>query len=165
MVYDEPGSGVPMDDAMLMRILHGGAGIAQQRHARMQRKAVISSVFRDRPALDEFHHQVGTIVRGHAGVEQTHDVRMREARQNLAFGAEAPQHIRAMHRRVHDLGSHLLGEIAVDPLGQIHHAHAAASDWPRQPKRADPDTGQILRKARIIASGWFRVEERTRGIV
>jgi hypothetical protein len=43
-----------------------------------------TAVVGDRLAFDVFQREVGLVVRAHAGVEQARDMRMREAREDLA---------------------------------------------------------------------------------
>ncbi len=73
-----------------MRVLHGAQHLSEQREARAQRQAVRVAVREQRLALDEFEREVRLALRRDAGVVEPRDVRMREAREDVALAREAP---------------------------------------------------------------------------
>jgi len=112
-----------MHDQVLVGVLHRLADAQEQAQARGNVERLVERIGGDRHALDVFHDQVGRAIRGDAAVDQARDVRMFEAREDLAFLAEAMQQARC---RISDLlDRHALLEFAVAALGEPHLAHAA----------------------------------------
>ena len=81
----------------------------------------------DGHTVDELHHQVGPAVGSHATVQQPRDVGMVQVGQDLALGAEAAQHLLAVHAPAHQLQRHLLAVLVVGAHGAVDHAHAAGA--------------------------------------
>ena len=82
-----------MDDEVGVRVVDGVANLPEQREPRAQVEALLAAIRRDRRALDELHHEVGFAARRHAAVDERHDIRMSQRRENLALGAEAARRV------------------------------------------------------------------------
>jgi hypothetical protein len=64
---DVGGLEVPVDDPLLVRVLHRPADVAEQRQPLAHAQALVVAVAGDRLPLDQFHHEVRTRTRG-AGI-------------------------------------------------------------------------------------------------
>ena len=143
-----------MHDAVLVRVLDRAAQLAEQREPARQVDALRRAIHGQRPADDQLHHQVRPVVGGHTRVEQRDDVRMGEARQDLALRVEPRSDVVVTNGRVDDLHGDLLRESAVHTLGQVDDAHAAAADFPDQREGTDVQAGEVRSPA------WRRRVER-----
>ena len=72
-----------------------------------------------------------------AAVEQTGDVRMLQPGQNLSLGPQPRHHVGLVEPAADQLECRLLGEAAVDPLGQVDRAHATLAEHAQQPPGAE----------------------------
>lgn len=96
-----------------------------------------SAILIERKALDVFHDEIGQATFGRAAVEQTRDMRMIEARQNLPFLAKTLQDGIGIHPALDELERDLLLELGVGPFGQEDRAHPPAPDFADEPIIAD----------------------------
>ena len=106
---------VPVDDQVLVRVLHGRANGPEQLQSIDHREPVAIAVLIDRHALDVVHHEVGRSVLGGAAVEQLGDVRVVVVARQVAavhVRAAADQEV-AVEVAVEDLVEEL-GPEAVD---------------------------------------------------
>jgi hypothetical protein len=99
-----------------------------------ERELPLFHVTGQRHAVDVLHHQVGTEL-AVASVEQAHDVRVLEQREDLPLVTKARHRVGADQIRSHAPAQQLdrdLGPIlAVVALGQDHDAHPALTDRPK----------------------------------
>jgi len=107
---DVRGLEVAMNDAFLMRVLHGVANLDHEFETFAQRKLVLIAVIGDANATHQFHHEVRASAIGGSSVEHLRDVRMIHHRQGLALGFEARDHLTAVHAGL----DHLEGYTASD---------------------------------------------------
>ena len=91
-------------------------------------KLVRVAVGGDRLAFDVLHHEVRQAVVGRAAVDQARDVRMIELRQDLPFGAEAPQNVIRIEAAPDEFERDLLAVFVVGPGGEIDRAKSAPAD-------------------------------------
>ena len=80
---------VAMNDEVLMSELDGGAHGAKQLQPLVDGESMGVAVLVNGHAIDELHDQVGISFFGAATVQQSSDVGMFEAGQDLAFGLES----------------------------------------------------------------------------
>ena len=125
---DVAGLEIAVDDAVLVRELHGARHLPHQLQARFERQAVRLAVRGDRHSRDVLHDEVCLAGRRHSTVEQRDDVGMLERGQNLPLGAESARRFAAARRRVRDLDRDAVPEEAIGALGEVHVPHAAFAD-------------------------------------
>ncbi len=88
---------IAMHDQKTVRILNGGAGLAEQFEAFVQSEVARRAIFVDGPRVaDVLHHEIGLAVLGHAAIEQAADVGMLQVCQNLALVLEAAKYVVAV---------------------------------------------------------------------
>ena len=82
----------------------------------------------ERLAVHVLHHEVGIAFLGFARVDQARDVRVIQAREDLALGAEAQAEL-ALHRAVvDDLDCDLRRVLPIGALAEVHRAGAAVAE-------------------------------------
>ena len=74
---------VAMDDALLMRMLHGRTDPAEKFQTLGQAQAVLVAVARERNALDQLHHEERSPAFGRPRIEELCDVPVVHERQRL----------------------------------------------------------------------------------
>ncbi len=126
-----------MQHQVAMRVLHRVADLQEERDALLQRGVGARAVFRERLALQVLHHEVRAVVE-HAAIQQPRDVRMLQARENLALRVEAAQHGLGVHAVLDHLDRGALLELPVVALGEVDRAHPAAADFAHHAPRAQP---------------------------
>jgi hypothetical protein len=141
---------------------------AKSHEARVHGEAVVVAEFRDRHAVDEFHHEKRAPGIGGAGVEHARDVRMVHHRERLALGLETGDDLPRVHAELDDLqrdaAPHRCGL-----LGEVNDAAAALADFAHERVAADHVAGFFLgerghrRKRRALDGGGF--EKRAGGVV
>jgi len=119
---------VAVHDQTRVRVLHGVADGQEQPEPVIDAEPAPITVRRDRLALDLLHHQIELTVIGRAAIEQAGDVRMIEAGQDLAFGAEPAGQIVGDTVAAQQFDGDLLRVLAVAALAEVDVAHAAASN-------------------------------------
>ena len=117
-----------MHDLLLVRVFHRFAHLDEQAQPRGQVEVSLSGVVEQVSALDVFHHQIRQAIVGAAAIEHAGDVRVFEAREDLALAPEAAKEIAAGHAALHDLDRHFLLEHIVTAARAVHAAHAAFAD-------------------------------------
>ena len=78
-----------MDDQVLMRVLDGGADVDEQLESLAEVELSLIAILIERLAFDVLHYQVRLAILRLACIDQSRDVRMIEARENLPLGTEA----------------------------------------------------------------------------
>ena len=78
-----------MDDQVRVRVADGGEDLERETDARVARELALGRELVDALSLDELEHEVRLAAAAHAGVEQTVDPGMREAREHGALAAKA----------------------------------------------------------------------------
>ncbi len=106
-----------------------------------------------RLAIDVLHGEVRLPVIRDPAVEQAGHVDVLETGQDLPLAEEAPQDGVAVHAALDELDDRALLEPALDALGQIDDAHAAAAQLAEEPVGPHPtpgwlDVGDRLEKSR-----------------
>ena len=84
-----------MYDLLLMRVLHRFEHLQKQLHARVDLEAMRITPFGQGAAFNVLHRQIRQPVGIHARIVQTRNVRMFEARQDVALSGKALLEIRA----------------------------------------------------------------------
>ncbi len=158
---------IAMHDAVLMRVVDGRAHLAEEPQPSHERQRLVAGHVRDGPALHEIHGEPCLTRRQRAAVEQAHDVRMAEAGEDGALGAEATRRLAVEERQARELHGDLLGVGAVGAFGAEDAPHAAFAEQVQQP----PGPGQRARLDRVTAVGcrrgvaWIGVRPRGEGRV
>ncbi len=127
-----------MHDEVPVREGDGVADLAEESDAVGDRQPRRSRVFVDVRAVHELHHEVGEPVRRRAAVEESRDVRVREAREDLALGAEAGEDELAVHAAADELDRDAAFVLGIGPRREVNRAHAAAPDLPLERVRPEP---------------------------
>ena len=122
-----------MDDEVGVRILHRATEIDEQHQFLGTGHLHTLAVLRDGKTLDVLERQIWLPVRCDAAVEQRHDRRMGEPRQDLTFQPEALQHLGRTDSRPHQFDGHPLFKFVVGPLGEVDIAHSTGADSSLQP--------------------------------
>src|SRR5690349_20725990 len=117
-----------MDDEVLVRRIHGATDVDEQSETRRDVEAVTVAVRRDRQTIDVLHHEIGELSVGRAAVEQLCNVRMAQRGEDLPLGDEAAVQLLGVWAVTQQLDRDLATELAVVALGEIDHAHAAATE-------------------------------------
>ena len=86
-----------MHDQVLVGVLDGAADIEEQLQPLAQPELLPIAIAIQRLAVHVLHHEVGIAFLGFARVDQARDVRVIQAREDLALGAEAQAEL-ALHR-------------------------------------------------------------------
>src|SRR5579863_6403252 len=126
-----------MHDMARVRELHRIADIQKQLYSFFQFYTFFAAIVEQRQALDILHREIGPAVGGDAAVEQVSDMRMLQARQNLALAQEAREYGVGVHAALDQLERRALPELAVRALGQPDDAHAARADLAHESPRPD----------------------------
>ena len=162
-----------MDHAVLVGVVHRGADVSEQAEACGETELPAGDVAGDGLAVHELHGQPRLAGRQGAAIEQAHDVRMLQARQDRALRAKATSGVAVEERDARQLDRGLLGETPVRPLGAVDDAHAPLADDLDQAPGADRRPGARPRRAEVerrrlpfggdlekAAGGLVRVEQR-----
>jgi hypothetical protein len=123
---------IAMHDEVAMRQIDRLRNGEDQPDARCEIGADALAPGVDRLALHELQYEIRPPVRRDPAVEKAGDVRMLEARQDLALAQEAAQHRVRVHAALEELERHRLLEVTVGALGLPDLAHAAAPEKPLQ---------------------------------
>ncbi len=116
-----------VDEAFLVRVLHGGADVGEQFEPGFGVELFFSAIPGDRDALDQLHDEVGAALVGGAGVVNFGDVGVVHQRERLALGLEAGDDFLRIHPRLDDLERDAaFHRLAL--LGQIDDAEPAFAD-------------------------------------
>ena len=115
-----------MHQQLAVGVGDGVGQLQEQRQPRFQRLGGAGLV--DGDAVDILQHEVGQPAVADAGVQQRGDVRVRQARQGLAFLGEAVQHGLRVHAAAQQLDGGAAVVAAVGAAGLEDLAHAAAAD-------------------------------------
>ena len=94
---------VAVDDALLMRVLHGLADGDEQLQSLAGRQVLLVTELRDGDAVDQFHDEVRPARIRRPGVKHFCDVGMIHHRQCLFFGLEPRDHLPRVHTGLDDL--------------------------------------------------------------
>jgi hypothetical protein len=97
------GLDVAVQDALLVRVLHGLAHLDEELQSLARREVALVAVLRDRDAAHELHHEVRPAGLGRAAVEHLGDVGVVHQRQRLAFGFEPRDDLARVHAELDDL--------------------------------------------------------------
>ena len=117
---------VTMDDKISMGECDRVAYLKEQTQACLKRRGILCTVDRYRPPFDELHDRVGSSVRGTAAIQQTRNSGVIKAGKDLALGVEAVE--LSGRFMAEQLERAALDEFGFRARGQIHLAHAAATD-------------------------------------
>ena len=150
---DVPRLDVAVDDEVLVRRIDCAADVDEQAQARRDVEPVAIAVRRDRQTVDVLHHEIRELSFGRTAVEQLRDVRMTQRGEDLPLGEEAPVELLGVGAVAQELDRDLAAELAVDALGEVHHAHAAATELAHDAVRADAPVAQRLRGERRCRGG------------
>jgi hypothetical protein len=148
---------VAVDDALLVRVLHRAAHLAEERHALAHRERPRVGVLGDGRARHALHHEVRQPGVGHARVVHARDVRVLHEGQRLALGRETRHHLVGGRGRAQHLERHVAAHRRV-LLGEVDGAHAALAEKPDHAVGAD-----ALRPRRVPAYPSARGAGRRRG--
>ncbi len=117
-----------MDHHALVCVLNRRTDLSEEPKARAGVQPELVAVLRDRLTVNELHHQIGdALLRGPA-IEQSRNVGVGEARQDLPFRAQPVGNEGRLLAGAHQLDCDLLLVLLVDAGGAVHLSHAAGSD-------------------------------------
>ena len=102
----------------------------------------------DTLTYDAVHHDIGAAVSGEPAVQQAHDTRMVQVRQNLPLLQKAPPRIFRIDAQAQNLDHDFLLKLAIGAAPQIDHAHAATPDL-----LADLKWAQNFTHQRVVQAG------------
>ena len=152
-----------MDDQVLVGVLHRRADLHEHLQSRGRVQVARLAVLVDRLPFDELHGEVGQAVGRGAAVEQSADVGMVEAGENLALVAEAADDRVGVHAALEDFERHALLERVVAADGKVDGAHAAASQLFDETVGADPHAVDAAVQAAsggsVVLFGWAHGSE------
>ena len=119
---------VAVHDQVLMGLMHCLAELLKKAQAQRQCRLALHQPARQHDAFDVLHDQVRLPLRRGAAVEQSCNVRMHQARQNLTLAAQ-PLERASAGESADQLDRDPRFVFAVRTLGQIDAAHAAAAEF------------------------------------
>jgi hypothetical protein len=144
---------VAVDDALLVRVLHAFADLAEQLESLVRRQPVAVTVVGDRLAPHQLHREEGAAIAHRAGIEHPCDVRVVHHGQRLALGLESRQHLLGVHARL----DQLQGDAAPDRLGLLglpDLPHAALADQLDQAVGVAPAAArEATNRRRLVVAG------------
>ena len=133
------GLDVTVDDQVLVCVLHGGADLSKELQARGGVEPVCVAVLHDRLPFDELHREVRPSVRRAAAVEQSGDIRMLEAGEDLPLVPEAADDAVGVHAALEHLDRHALLERIIVANAKIDGSHAAMAELRNEAVRPEAD--------------------------
>jgi hypothetical protein len=136
------GFNVPVNDALLMGMLHGLTEVKEKLEPLAWRQPVVVAVLGDGHALDQLHDEVRPAAGGFASVVNLGDIGMIHQRQRLPLGFKARDHLTRVHAGFEDLEGNLTADRLL-LLGDEDQAHAAFADLFHQTVRADNTSGTL----------------------
>ncbi len=139
-----------------MCVCDGGEHVEKQTDTGFNRQPLLVAVPVDVAAFHVLEDQIGLASVRHAGVDQTSDLRMRQAREDRPLAFEALLTAAADERSVEQLHGGAALEAAIAARGQPDGAHSAVADPRHQRIRAEHDACQC-RLARLNRRG--RIEK------
>src|SRR2546429_587573 len=134
-----------MDDETRVSVLHRAEHLKQQVQALVNIQLRTVAVRRDRRSGYVLQRQVRLPVLRKAGIKQSRDVGMAEARQNFALACEPLRHAATHQRRMHELESNLAREQSIGSLSQPHTAHSTPTK-----QRQDAIGAEVLPRERLL---------------
>ena len=118
---------VAVDDQIRMGVCDGSEDVQKQNDAPLDIEAARVAELVDRLAVDVLEHEERLSTRRHAGVEELGDLRMRQSRENSAFGLESRLTMLG-ERQVEKLDRRQAFEAPVAAFGEPDAAHATVPD-------------------------------------
>ena len=103
---DVRGLEVAVDDALLVRVLHGLAHLDEELHPLPGVEPLPVGVVGDGHAADQLHHEVRPPAFRHPRVVDAGDAGVVHEGEGLALGVEAGQHLLRLHAELDDLEGH-----------------------------------------------------------
>ena len=132
---------VAMHDQLRMRVGNRIGNLDQHGDARAGIERGAARVLGDRHTIDHIHDVERPSIRGHAAIQQAHDMRMLQPREDASLLQETAQDRVRVHAAFEHFHRHLLLVGAIGALGQPDHAHAAFAKQPQQSIRAGQAIG------------------------
>ncbi len=123
-----PGFRSLMDHHALVRELNRRAHLDEELQPTRDVEFLLGAVVGDRLPVDELHDEVGNALLRRATIEQARDVRMFQAREDLALSAQPAADEGRAGPSVHQLDGDLLLVFVVDAASPVDLAHAADAD-------------------------------------
>src|SRR5664279_2847292 len=139
-----------MDDEVLMSEADGVADCAEQLQPLADGESIGVTVLVNGYAIDELHHKVGIAFFGAAAVEQSSDVRMFEAGENLAFCLESCYRKTGSKSTLHQLDGHPFLILIICAHRHEDGSHTAFSDLSLNQVRSNPAAYPGLRRFRFL---------------
>ena len=143
---------IAVDHQLRVGVGDGARHLQEDAQARVDEQALRLDVFVDRAALDVLEREVGLSHGRHARVVEPGDVRVAEARQDLAFARHAVGETRQTPGASRQFQRHWPVQQAVSALGEVHLAHAAARELADDPIRSDAEGIVRTRRRDVVSS-------------
>src|SRR5580700_6756907 len=126
-----------MDDLLLMRVLHRFEHLEKQLQASPDPETMRITPFVQRAAFNVLHRQIKQPVGIDSRIVQTRDVRMLEARQDVALSGKALLEIGTQVTWQRQLQRHFPPESAIGTPREPHFGHTTVTEWSNQLVRSD----------------------------
>ena len=140
-----------MQHAMRMRESYCRANLQKPFQPLAKRQRGVDAVPVQRRPVDELHRKPRSTLGRASTVEQTRDVRMVEVGQGLAFAPEQCLAGAVALSGLHPLECDALFVFAIVALGQIHHGHAAPTQFADHPEASDRIASLQFRRGLVFA--------------
>src|SRR5690606_4039775 len=128
---------ITVDRQMPVGECHGLADLPEQVQARVDPQVPVVAPAVDAFAFDPIEREPQASVLQAPAIEQARDVRMHQARQQLAFLSEQVATYRVVALHADHLERDLLLETAFDSFTQIYDCHAATTEFTYRTKRTE----------------------------
>ena len=140
-----------------MGVAHGRGHLEPQRQPGLECRLQVTRPLVERHAVHPLHHQERLAEGAQAGVEQARHVGMLESGQRLTLDLEAVAAELGGQAAVHELDGHVLLELLVGAVRQIHRGHAAGAEQAVDGVRAEAHAlghglhaGRVQQRARAV---------------
>jgi hypothetical protein len=116
---------IAVDDALLVGVLHRRAHVGEECEPRLRIEIFVSTVFGERNALHQLHHEVGPPAFGGSGIMDLRDVGVIHHGEGLPLGLEARADLLGVHPGLDDLQ----GDPAFYRFGLLSHVDRAEAPF------------------------------------
>jgi hypothetical protein len=122
-----PGVDVPMDDQVLVRVMHGAADVFEKSKTFADVELALIAVRGDRRAVNVLHDEKRDAPVCDAAVQQLSNAVMLERRENLSLGEKATMQVVGIGACAEQFDRDALLILSIVALGEVDDAHAATA--------------------------------------